>query len=155
MIEYGPLIHAWRLRRRLTQTELAKQVGIPQPNLSNIERGKQDITVSTLERISIALGVKPVQLMEWEEARSVRKKLIFTRRSIERLANAVVKPDSGLGFAERRVARLFSQVLRLPDKTGYGFKKTIHAWAELKVYMTNQEIQTLHQRVLDVLVRKK
>jgi transcriptional regulator with XRE-family HTH domain len=155
MIEYGPLIQKWRLKRRLTQAELAKEAGIPQPNLSNIEKGKQDITVSTLERISIALGVKPSQLMDWEDARALRKKVVLTRRALESLARAVVAPNPGLNFPERRLVELFKQVVWLPAKRVESFKKAVNAWTELKACLTHQEIKTIHERILDALARKK
>lgn len=130
-------------------------VGIPQPNLSNIERGKRDITLSTLERISIALNVKPLQLLEWEDAGEFRKKIVLTRGAIESLAEAVVEPGVHLNFPARRLAELFRQVVPLPGKSERGFKKTINAWTELKVYLTDKEIKTIHERILDALSRKK
>ena len=46
----------------MTQMELVQKTGIPQPNVSNIERGKQDLTVSTLLKICSALEAHPGDL---------------------------------------------------------------------------------------------
>ena len=149
------MINRWRIRRKLTQHQLAKRVGIPQPNLSNIEKGKRDITVSTLERISIALGVKPAQLLEWEDAGIFQKNVVWTRRRLESLAESVVNPNSDLSSTEKRLGELIRQLVPLPGKRRQSVKKTVNAWTELKVYLTTQEIKTIHQRIMDALSRKK
>src|SRR2546427_5434699 len=47
---------AARKRMGLTQRELARRTGIPQPMISAIERGQQDPRHGTLERIVAAAG---------------------------------------------------------------------------------------------------
>jgi transcriptional regulator with XRE-family HTH domain len=48
------------LRRSLgvTQEELAERLDVPVQHVSRIESGAQNITLATLERFSIALGVR-------------------------------------------------------------------------------------------------
>ena len=53
-MEAAKLVLAARKRVGLTQRELAKRTGIPQPMISAIERGHQDPRHSTLERILAA-----------------------------------------------------------------------------------------------------
>ncbi|HEV8537194.1 MAG TPA: helix-turn-helix transcriptional regulator [Candidatus Limnocylindria bacterium] len=53
-MEAARLVRAARLRKGLTQRELARRTKIPQPMLSSIERGVQDPRHSTLERILAA-----------------------------------------------------------------------------------------------------
>jgi len=53
-MEAGRLVLAARRRMGLTQRELAKRTGIPQPMISAIERAHQDPRHSTLERILAA-----------------------------------------------------------------------------------------------------
>ena len=53
-MEAGRLVLAARRRMGLTQRELAKRTGIPQPMISAIERGRQDPRHSTLDRILAA-----------------------------------------------------------------------------------------------------
>lgn len=50
-------IKLWRVHRGLTQQELAKQVGISKPYLSQIETGKRQGTVETLSAIARSLAV--------------------------------------------------------------------------------------------------
>ena len=48
----------------LTSVWLASQIGITQPNMSNIVSGKSKPSLETLERISIALGVPVTELFD-------------------------------------------------------------------------------------------
>jgi len=47
-----------RLKKRLSQKELAKRIGTKQPVISRLENMESSPTISLLERISIALGSK-------------------------------------------------------------------------------------------------
>jgi transcriptional regulator with XRE-family HTH domain len=49
------LVRTARRRKGLTQRDLARRTGIPQPMISSIERGLQDPRYSTLERILAAV----------------------------------------------------------------------------------------------------
>lgn len=51
-------LKALRLKRGLSQTELAKRCGVLQPNLSTIERGVEGVTLETLEKILRALNAR-------------------------------------------------------------------------------------------------
>ena len=53
-----------RAEANLTQKELADLTGIDQSDISKIERGISNPTVSTLERIASALGAKLVIRIE-------------------------------------------------------------------------------------------
>lgn len=57
-------ILAWRRHLGLTQEEFAKRAGIPRPNISDIERGKIDPTLSTVRRLSAALGISAGGLID-------------------------------------------------------------------------------------------
>jgi transcriptional regulator with XRE-family HTH domain len=50
------ILNMARRRAGLTQRELAKRSGIPQPSISRIERGQASPTVDTLERLLRASG---------------------------------------------------------------------------------------------------
>jgi transcriptional regulator with XRE-family HTH domain len=47
-----------RRRARLSQRELARRSGVPQPSISKIERGVVSPTVDTLERLLRAAGME-------------------------------------------------------------------------------------------------
>jgi transcriptional regulator with XRE-family HTH domain len=53
---YGTFIRRIRTSRGLTQAQLAEVAGIPQPNLSAIERGHRLPSADTLNRIVVACG---------------------------------------------------------------------------------------------------
>ena len=53
----GQRIREWRLRRELSQAEVARTAGITQASLSNYENGKRDVPLSTLLGVTRALNV--------------------------------------------------------------------------------------------------
>lgn len=58
----GRKIRDARLKKRLSQTQLASMVGMKQPDLSKIEEGKKNITLETLAGLCKALGIKKVSI---------------------------------------------------------------------------------------------
>lgn len=59
----GKRIQEIRIKKRLTQAELAALANIDQGNISKIEKGRYNITVELLARIADALGCR-VDLIE-------------------------------------------------------------------------------------------
>ncbi|MFV8233985.1 helix-turn-helix domain-containing protein [Mycolicibacterium fortuitum] len=59
----GARIRAARQDREVTQTALAKAIGMQRPDLSKIESGRQNVTLSTLYRIADHLGVPASSLL--------------------------------------------------------------------------------------------
>jgi transcriptional regulator with XRE-family HTH domain len=57
-------LRAWRLRRALTQEELAARAGLSKPTVNRVERGTRLARPSTVRKLATALGVDPVDLME-------------------------------------------------------------------------------------------
>lgn len=55
-LPFGLLIKKIRLQMGMTQSELAKRAGVPQPTISRIEKGTSDTTISTLKKILAALS---------------------------------------------------------------------------------------------------
>jgi DNA-binding XRE family transcriptional regulator len=54
----GEQLAALRAENGLTQKELAAATGVPQPEISRIERGNGNPTRDTLTRLAIALGAR-------------------------------------------------------------------------------------------------
>ena len=78
-------VHAWRLRRQLSQHALARRSGVPQGTLSLIEQGRRtDLRLSTLERLARALHVAPQALLSPPPAISL------SRGVREAIAQAIV-----------------------------------------------------------------
>lgn len=59
----GNRIRAARLAARLSQAELAAEIGLDQSNLSRIENGDRSIRVEDLLRIAKALRVSAASLL--------------------------------------------------------------------------------------------
>lgn len=57
-------IKAERAKRKITQAELAERAGISHGYLARLETGRQDPTITTLEKIAKALRVKVSALLE-------------------------------------------------------------------------------------------
>ncbi|WP_164280450.1 helix-turn-helix domain-containing protein [Stenotrophomonas indicatrix] len=55
-----------RLRKELglSQEELAEAAGVHRTYVGMIERGEKNVTIYNIERIAIALGVRPGSLLE-------------------------------------------------------------------------------------------
>lgn len=47
-----------RKKKRLSQTQLAKKVGMPQSQIARIESGNHNVTVETLIRVASALKLR-------------------------------------------------------------------------------------------------
>ena len=57
-------LKAVRAERGLTQQQLAERAGISGGYYARLERGEQDPTLSVIERLAKALGVKVGRLLE-------------------------------------------------------------------------------------------
>jgi transcriptional regulator with XRE-family HTH domain len=87
MATLGAKITALRDIKGLNQDSLARLSEIPRPNLSNIERGRRDITVGTLLKIADALDVTAAQLVSAEPLIALPWQ---NRFFLEKAANCVV-----------------------------------------------------------------
>lgn len=55
---YAEILRDERKRQNITQKSLAERIGIKREYLSNLERGKTDMQLSTFIRIAEALGLR-------------------------------------------------------------------------------------------------
>lgn len=86
MIMYGEKVFSWREKKGLSQKQLATLTGIARPHISAIERGAHDMTVSTLNKIALALEVKPGELIDSHPFEIELK----DRHLIDKIARSVV-----------------------------------------------------------------
>ncbi|MEE8337791.1 MAG: helix-turn-helix transcriptional regulator [Dehalococcoidia bacterium] len=84
----GERLREWRLRRELSQTEVARVAGITQASLSNYETGKRDMPLSTFLGVVRALDVAVGDLLEIPDVIVVRDSRLG--RAVSRL---VADPD--------------------------------------------------------------
>lgn len=152
MFAIGQNLYLKRLAKGMTQLELVQKTGIPQPNLSRIERGKQDITVSTLLNLCSALGVRSSEILE--DFIEKKKALAWTRQRLERVARAAVTHKRLTHPLEQRIAENLSKIVPgcLP-KTPIE-KEIYYAWQELRHSIGRTEIKTLVERVREAMERK-
>lgn len=153
MISVGQKLYLERIRRGVSQTELSRRTGLAQPNLSNIEKGKQDITVSTLLQICLALGVQPSSVLD-TTVRS-RPKARFTRDRLEKIAASVVGNLRPSSKEDREIVRLLRKNMVLDRSRRTSSKDANIHWADLRQRLTDEEIEALRQRVEDTLQRNK
>ena len=144
MIRHVRALFEIRQRQGLTQAELASRTGISQANLSKIERGEQDPTVSTVLRICSALGIPPAEIFKEE---TPRETLQWTRPRLERLAKAALGFEEELDEEEKKIVELLKVVLPHPRGRRLSSKKVYASWYELKQRLSEKEIKTLVERV--------
>ena len=153
MFDFGQNLYLKRLERGMTQRELVQKTGIPQPNLSRIERGRQDVTVSTFLNLCAALGVSPSEIL----APFVEGKAPFllTRNRIERIGRAVVHRTKLARPPEQEIADCLSRII--PECAGGPLtqKEVRRAWFHLRQRFGKSEIKILAERVRDALQRKR
>lgn len=66
MVRFGKNVRRLRLEREMTQEELAEGAGISQVQITRIESGKINTSISTVVAIASALGVNEGELF-WVE----------------------------------------------------------------------------------------
>lgn len=52
-----------RLKAGLSQAQLAALIGTRQPGIARLEKGESDLNTSTIEKLSVALGVSPEKVL--------------------------------------------------------------------------------------------
>lgn len=64
----------YRLARGLTQAALAAAMDVDRAHVSAMERGQQNVTLQTLQRVAAHLDVAPAQLIEERAEGDVRSR---------------------------------------------------------------------------------
>lgn len=90
MAPFGETVLLWRLKRGLTQKELARRAGVPRPNLSAIERGQREVSLKTARALGVALGVRAGVLVDGVLPQEEEGTGKLSREAMERIADAVV-----------------------------------------------------------------
>ena len=60
----GKMLRRARMRRKLTQVQLAEKVGVHEMTVSRLERGERQPSLALLQRLAKALKVKVGELLE-------------------------------------------------------------------------------------------
>ena len=85
--DIGLRIREWRLRREMSQADVARHASITQASLSNYENGKRDMPLSTLIGVAGALNVSLGDLLDLPDVIVVRDSLLG--RAVEQLQTRV------------------------------------------------------------------
>jgi len=59
----GVNIRAYRMRKVMSQEELADELGVHRTYMGGVERGERNLTLRSLERLAGRMGVDPVALL--------------------------------------------------------------------------------------------
>ena len=145
-MDIGRKLSSIRVERGITQVRLVELSGIPQPRISEIEKGKRDMTVSTLVRLCRALDIAPARL--FENDKSIFKKESFSRERLERIARAVWDYSLAKSDAERKTAELLAHIVPI-HKIKKSRKAIYEAWRVLREHYSSIEIKSLVERVRD------
>lgn len=153
MPKIGQKLHAIRLEKNITQAKLVELTGIPQSGISNIERGKNDITVSTLIRVCAALQTPVAEIFAQNSVHGQNKKMTLTRNRLQRIADAVVSGKVLKSSDEDEVVRRLRMIVPL-YKTRKSYKNIQKSWSMLRRQFTKGEIRILVERVRGAYAKK-
>jgi ribosome-binding protein aMBF1 (putative translation factor) len=64
-----------RIQRGMTQQQLARELGVSQPRIAQIESAGANLQIDTLDRLAAVFGVEPASLLQTDaRAKSPRRK---------------------------------------------------------------------------------
>ena len=94
----------WRKKQGMSQALLAQKAGVPQPNLSAMERGEREVSLRTLRALAFSLGI-PAGFLADGVGPDMEKPLVLTRDRLERIARAVSDGEPLADLRENDLAR--------------------------------------------------
>lgn len=62
--KFGENIKKIRLEKEMSQGDICRELGLDRAYISNVENGKQNLTLSTMEKVAKVLGVSVDQLLK-------------------------------------------------------------------------------------------
>lgn len=96
--EFGRLLKARRTGARLTQDALATKVGLVRTSITNIEQGRQQISLQTLYQLADAVGATPQDLLPSKPVNPISE-------SLERNLLTTPLDEEGKNWVRRIVSR--------------------------------------------------
>jgi len=63
-VKFGKKVKELRLKKKMSQGDLAKILGVHPTYISGIERGVRNMALKNIEKLAKALGVTPSELLE-------------------------------------------------------------------------------------------
>ena len=65
---FGRNLRRFRLEKRLSQEAVAERMGVDRAHVSSMERGRQNVTLLTIEQAGRAVGRRPAELLDEDAA---------------------------------------------------------------------------------------
>ena len=62
--KFGENMKEIRLQKNMSQGDICRVLGLDRAYISNIENGKQNLTISTMEKVAEALSVSVLDLLK-------------------------------------------------------------------------------------------
>jgi transcriptional regulator with XRE-family HTH domain len=62
--KFGENMKKIRLEKGMSQGDICRELGLDRAYISNVENGKQNLTISTMEKVAKALGVNVDTLLK-------------------------------------------------------------------------------------------
>ena len=155
MLPFGRCLYLWRLDRGLSQSELAVKAGLHRPNLSDIERGKREVSLRTLRALALALEIPPGTLADGTPPGGEPEGL--SREALERIADAVISGgkfrDPGEKDLAERMALLLGPRLAAqgggPSGIRRGKRSARSAWLSVGGTRPSSEVESLIRRIVE------
>jgi transcriptional regulator with XRE-family HTH domain len=66
---FGDAVRSIRLERALSQEGLAELAGLHRTYVGDVERGERNVSLVNIERLALALGVRPSEVLARTEKR--------------------------------------------------------------------------------------
>ena len=85
-LTFGDTVQALRLRDGLSQTDLAKRIGISRQYLCDVEKGRRLVSIEQAARFAKAFGHPPTVLVQLAIQDDVRASVLKLKVSVEDLA---------------------------------------------------------------------
>ena len=153
MIPFGHCLQLWRKKRGMSQALLAQKAGVPQPNLSAMERGEREVSLRTLRALALALDI-PAGFLADGVGPEVEKPLVLTRDRLERVSQAVAEGKALADPQENKLARgaalLMKGRLRAAGHRAKGLTPAVSTkttWRSITAAYRPEEIQSLVERI--------
>ncbi len=147
MNDFSTQLKLWRLVRGFTQAELARKAGIPRPNLIDIETGKRDCTLRTLQALAKALGLSPGKLLD--ELPPQMKEL--DRHELDRLARSFFENDKTLSlhlqFLKKALSPLIEPILKSVGKDMNAYPRVKYSKLQAEALMGREGVARFVNRI--------
>lgn len=62
--KFGDNMKKMRLEKSMSQGDICRELGLDRAYISNVENGKQNLTLSTMDKVAKVLGVSVEQLLK-------------------------------------------------------------------------------------------